>query len=54
MKVEVLLNEVEGDWWFGLGICYEPSNIYTRYTNLISINIVFFTIYIRFNKIKKK
>ncbi len=52
MKVEALLNEVDGDWWLGLGISYEPNNIF-EYKKVISIAFVFFTIYIRFDKVKK-
>ena len=53
MKVEVLLNELDGQWWFELGISYEPNNLF-EYQKVISISFVFFTIYIRFDKIKKK
>jgi hypothetical protein len=52
MKVEALLNEVDGDWWLNLGISYD--NIEFEYKKVISISFVFFTIYIRFDKIKKK
>jgi|688.fasta_scaffold1888979_3 hypothetical protein len=50
MEVDVLLNEIEGDWWFDLGISYEKISF--RYKKVISIAFVFFTIYIRFDKIK--
>jgi hypothetical protein len=52
MKVEALLNEVDGDWWFELGISYDPNNIF-EYKKVISISFVLFTMYIRFDKIKK-
>ena len=52
MKVEVLLNEFDGKWWFNLGLSYD--NISFEYKKVISISFVFFTIYIRFDKIKKK
>jgi hypothetical protein len=52
MKVEVLLNELDGEWWFDLGMNYETISF--RYKKVISIAFVFFTIYIRFDKIKKK
>ncbi len=53
MKVNVLLNKLENEWWLDLGIGYEPNNLF-EYKKVISISFVFFTIYIRFNKIKKK
>jgi hypothetical protein len=52
MKIEALLNELDGEWWFELGICYETIEF--EYKKVISISFVFFTIYIRFDKIKKK
>ena len=53
MQANVLLNELDGERWFELGISYEPNNIF-EYKKVISIAFVFFTIYIRFDKIKKK
>ena len=50
MKVELSLNELDNNWWFELGISY--GNTAFEYNKVLSIAFVFFTVYIRFDKIK--
>ena len=46
MKIEISLNEITGDWWFDFGISYCKTMLNKK--NVITISIVFFSIYIRF------
>jgi hypothetical protein len=51
MKVNILSNKLDEKRWYEAGISYEPNNIF-EYKKVISIAFVFFTMYIRFDKIK--
>jgi hypothetical protein len=47
MKIELLLNELEGDWWFELGISLTKTPYHPDKRMLLAIGFVIFTLYIR-------
>jgi hypothetical protein len=51
MELNVLSNKLHEKRWYEAGICYDPNNSF-EYKKVIAIAFVFFTIYIRFDKIK--
>ena len=48
MKVEIRLNELENDWWFELGVCFQKTEFHPTTRYVFTIGIMFFNIYIRF------
>lgn len=52
MKIEFMLNELGGDWWFDLGLCYQPV-MHPQYKKVFTVSLVFATVYIRFHKIRR-
>ena len=47
MKIQVLLHTLDNkEWWFDIGISYQKA-IYNRKKYLITIGIVFFSVYVR-------
>jgi hypothetical protein len=47
MKIEIIWNELEGDWWFDLGISYQKTPYHPEYKRVIAFSFIIFSIYIR-------
>ena len=47
MSIECMLNNLEGDWWFDIGFSYQKTDYHHKYRRVITIAMVFFSIYIR-------
>jgi len=50
--LSISLNELCGEWWFNLGVSYDKTKYTPPYKRVITIGIIFFSIYIRFSKWK--
>lgn len=53
MKLEICINELEGSWWFDIGLSGQTTE-YTPTKYVVTIALLFFSIYIRFGKWKHK
>jgi hypothetical protein len=47
MKIEFLLNRLEGDWWFDLGISCQKTDFHPNKKMVFTIALGFATVYIR-------
>jgi len=47
MKIEVELNELEGSWWFDLGISYQKTEFHHKYKRVFTIGLGLAAVYIR-------
>ena len=47
MSIEYGLNCLEGDWWFDLGISYQKTPYHHEHRKVITVSLVFFSVYIR-------
>jgi len=50
MQLEIDLNNLDGDWWFNLGITFDSTKYNPDYKYLVTIGLAFFSVYIRFIK----
>lgn len=50
MQLEIELNNLDGDWWFNLGITFDSTKYNPNYKYLVTIGLAFFSVYIRFIK----
>jgi hypothetical protein len=49
MKVEFSRNKLDNDWWFSLGISYQRTEFHYIYNKAFTVDLGFWTIYIRWN-----
>ena len=47
MSIEYELNYLEGDWWFDLGISYQKTPYHHEHKKVITVSLVFFSVYVR-------
>ena len=60
MKLEISYNTLEenknircfNDWWFELGISLTPTEFYKNYNYVLTLSLLFFSIYLRFGRNK--
>jgi hypothetical protein len=49
MKVEFSRNKLDNDWWFTIGISYQKTEFHDTYQKVFTIDLGFWTIYIRWD-----
>lgn len=48
--MEIKWNELENEWWFDLGISYQRTPYHPKHKKVITISLIIFSIYIRWQK----
>jgi hypothetical protein len=49
MKIEFNRNKLDNDWWFSLGISYQKTEFHSEFNKVCTIDLGFWTMYIRWN-----
>ena len=47
MNIECMLNCLESDWWFDLGVSYQKTPYHHTHKKVMTLSLVFFSVYIR-------
>ena len=47
MKTEINWNEIDGSWWYGIGVCLDETTYHDKYKKVFRIELLIFSIYIR-------
>lgn len=53
MKIEFVLNKIDNEWWFDLGLSYQ-NVMHPQYKKVLTISLIFASIYIRWQKKNNK
>lgn len=45
--IECILNNIDNEWWFGIGISYNQTELHPKKKHVITFELIFFSIYLR-------